>query len=252
MLKRILVLIYGTVAYALFLAVFLYAMGFVGGFLTPTKLDGPLEGSLLLALLMNTGLLALFAVQHSVMARPWFKQWWTRVIPQPIERSTYVLFTNAVMIVLFAYWQPIGVTIWKTDSPLGLSIAYTFFAIGWLTVLVTTFMINHFDLFGLRQVWLYFRGRPYESLPFKTPGLYRYVRHPLYIGWMIAFWATPYMTLGHLAFANLMTVYMVIAVVFEEKDLVVHFGKRYEKYQQDVPMFIPRVTGPASLSIGQS
>jgi protein-S-isoprenylcysteine O-methyltransferase Ste14 len=241
MLRRWLALAYGTAAYALFLAVFLYAIGFVGGFWTPTRLDGPLEGSLTEALLVNLVLLGLFAASHSVMARPWFKEWWTRIVPRPIERSTYVLVTNVMLIALFAYWQPMGGTIWNVENEVGRGLLDGLFAFGWLTVLVTTFLINHFDLFGLRQVWLYFRGRPYTSLNFATPGPYRWVRHPLYIGWMIAFWATSTMTAGHLTFALLLTLYMVVAATMEERDLVSHFGPSYESYRRRVPMFIPRL-----------
>lgn len=239
MIQRILVLLYGTVAYLLSLAIFLYLAGFIGGFLTPTQLDGPLEGSLATAFLVNLGLLLLFAVQHSVMSRPWFKQWWTQFIPQPIERSTYLLFTNVVVIAWFAFWQPLGGTLWKVTNETGQSILYALYACGWLIVLSMTFLINHFDLFGLRQVWLYFRGRPYTSLTFVTPGPYRVVRHPLYIGWMITFWATPYMTIGHFLFALILTIYMVVAAIYEEYDLVKHFGKRYQAYQEQVSMFVP-------------
>lgn len=241
MLSRILVLAYGLAAYAMFLCVTLYAVGFVGGFITPTRLDGPLEGSFVAALFTDIALLLLFALQHSVMARPWFKRWWTQFIPQPIERSTYVIFTNVVMIAWFAWWQPLGGTLWRIESTLGQAIAYTFCAAGWLTVLSTTYLINHFDLFGLRQVWLYFRGRSYTTLRFVTPGPYRFVRHPLYIGWMIAFWATPYMTTGHFVFALVLTVYMVAAAMIEERDLVAYFGLHYQDYQRKVGMFVPKL-----------
>ena len=241
MTNRILTLAYGTASYALFLAVFLYGVGFIGGFLTPTILDGPREGMLIESIMIDIGLLALFALQHSVMARPQFKHWWTRYVPQQIERSTYVLFANVALIALFALWRPLGGTVWNIENSAGRTAAYALFAIGWLTVLATTFLINHFDLFGLRQVWLYFRGQPYTSLRFATPGLYRWVRHPLYIGWMIAFWATPTMTVGHLVFAAVLTIYMVGAAVIEERDLVVHFGSSYEEYRRSVPMFVPRI-----------
>jgi protein-S-isoprenylcysteine O-methyltransferase Ste14 len=225
----------------LFLGVFLYAMGFIGGFLTPTKLDAPRDGMLIEAIAIDIGLLVLFALQHSVMARPRFKQWWTRFVPQQIERSTYVLFSNVALIVLFVLWRPLGGSIWNIENEAGRIAAYVLFAIGCGTVLLTTFLINHFDLFGLRQVWLYFRGKPYTSLRFSTPGLYRWVRHPLYIGWMISFWATPTMTAGHLIFAALLTIYMVGAAVIEERDLVAHFGWSYEEYRRRVPMFVPGI-----------
>ena len=241
MANRILTLLYGLMSYAMFLAVSLYMLGFIGDFLTPTRLDGPREGTLIESLMIDFGLLALFALQHSVMARPRFKQWWTKFVPERIERSTYVVFSSLALFAVVLLWQPLGGTIWRIENPAGQVAAYVLFAIGWLTVLMSTYLINHFDLFGLRQVWLYFRGRPYTSLRFATPGPYRWVRHPLYIGWMITFWATPTMTAGHLFFAALLTIYMVGAAMLEERDLIAHFGSRYEEYRRQVPMFIPRL-----------
>jgi protein-S-isoprenylcysteine O-methyltransferase Ste14 len=240
-MKRFAVLTCGLVAYVLFLGVFLYAVGFVGNFGVPTTLDGPATAPIAQALAVNVLLLGLFAVQHSVMARPWFKRWWTRFVPEPIERSTYVLFTNVVLALFFWLWQPMGPVIWDVEHPWGRAALYTLFAAGWLTVLTTTFLINHFDLFGLRQVWLYFRGREYKSLGFVTPGPYKIVRHPLYIGWMTAFWATPTMTIAHLVFAVGTTAYMLFAIVFEERDLARHFGRPYEDYRANVPKLIPRI-----------
>jgi protein-S-isoprenylcysteine O-methyltransferase Ste14 len=241
MMKRTLALVYGISSYLLFFGVSVYGAGFIGGFLTPTRLDAPQQGSIIFALIVDLGLLAIFAIQHSVMARPRFKQWWTQIVPQPVERSTYVLFSSVALFAVFALWQPLGGAIWNLESTGGRIAVYTLFAAGWLIVLMATFLINHFDLFGLRQVWLYFRGRPYTSLRFATPGPYRWVRHPLYIGWMTVFWATPTMTAGHLAFALLLTVYMVAAARIEERDLVAHFGSRYEEYRRKVPMFVPRI-----------
>jgi methanethiol S-methyltransferase len=238
-MKRFAVLMFGVSVYAIFLGVFLYAVGFVGNFLVPTRLDGMAELPTAQALMINLLLLTLFAVQHSVMARPWFKTWWTRFVPEPIERSTYVLFTNVVMIVLFWQWQPMGGTAWNVQHPSGQTLLYVVFAFGWLTVLVTTFLINHFDLFGLRQVWLYFRGRKYTSLGFVTPGPYRFVRHPMYIGWLMAFWATPVMTAAHLIFALGITAYILTAIYFEERDLVQSLGQDYIAYRKTVPMLIP-------------
>jgi protein-S-isoprenylcysteine O-methyltransferase Ste14 len=238
-MRRILVLTYGVTVYLGFLAVFLYLAGFVGGFLTPTQLDGPSRSSVIRAIFVDALLLALFTVQHSVMARPAFKRWWMRLVPHEMERSTYVLFTNLVLGVMFWTWQPFGGAIWELQDPMGRRVVWGLFATGWLTVLITTFLINHFDLFGLRQVWLYFQGRPYSPLPFATPGPYRFVRHPLYVGWLTAFWATPRMTAAHAAFAAGITVYILMAIVLEERDLVM-FHEGYADYRRRVPMLIPR------------
>ena len=239
-MRRFAVLLFGSLAYVMFLGVFLYAVGFVGNFLVPTRLDGVAELPLSWALGVDLLLLGLFAVQHSVMARPWFKTHWTRIVPEPIERSVYVLATNVVLAILYWQWQPIPGTVWDVQHPWGRAALYGLFGCGWLTVLVATFLINHFDLFGLRQVWLYFRGRPYTPLGFMTPGPYRFVRHPMYIGWLTAFWATPTMTVAHLAFALGITVYILTAIYFEERDLVQILGKDYADYRQNVPMLVPR------------
>jgi protein-S-isoprenylcysteine O-methyltransferase Ste14 len=233
-------LLYGVVAYVLFLGVFVYAFGFVGNLGTPTALDGQLNGSLLTALVVNLGLLTLFAVQHSVMARPAFKRWWTRIVPEPVERSTYVLFSSLALALLFWQWRPMGGVTWHIEEPVARAVVHAVFASGWLIVLVTTFLINHFDLFGLRQVWLYFRGRPRKPVAFTTPGPYRLVRHPLYLGWLIAFWATPTMTAAHLVFAVMTTIYILVAIVFEERDLVAAHPE-YAEYQRRVPMLLPRL-----------
>lgn len=239
-MKRTLVLAYGVVNYAVFLGVFLYLAGFVGNLVVPRAIDSPAEGPLWAAVLINSLLVALFGVQHTVMARPTFKKWWTRFVPQPIERSTYVLFTNAALILLFWQWRPMGGVVWNIEQPAGRAALYGLFAFGWLTVLVTTFLINHFDLFGLRQVWLYFRGKPYTHLGFKTPGPYNLVRHPLYVGWITAFWATPTMTVAHLLFAVGMTAYILVAIRYEERNLVEFHGETYAEYRRNVPMLIPR------------
>jgi protein-S-isoprenylcysteine O-methyltransferase Ste14 len=239
-MKRWSVLLFGLMSYGLFLLTFLYLAGFVGGFVTPTRLDGPLTVPLGEALAVDACLILLFGLQHSVMARPAFKAWLTRFVPQPAERSVYVLASNAALALMFWQWRPLGGIIWSAESDIGLAASWALFAIGWLTVLYTTFLINHFDLFGLRQVWLYFRGRPYTPLSFVVPGPYRHIRHPLYVGWMIAFWATPVMTAAHLIFAVGMTAYMLIAIWFEERDLVrAHAG--YAGYRAEVPMLIPNV-----------
>jgi protein-S-isoprenylcysteine O-methyltransferase Ste14 len=245
-MKRLAFFLYGVLSYAVFLATFLYAIGFVGGFLTPTFLDGVPVLPLWQALVIDTLLLGLFAVQHSVMARPAFKRWWTRFVPEPVERSTYVLASSLALIALFAHWQPLGGVIWDVQDQLGRIVLYALFAFGWGLVLVTTFLINHFDLFGLRQVWLQLLGRPYTPLRFVTPGPYRLVRHPLYVGWFFAFWATPTMTAAHLVFAVATTAYILIAIQLEERDLVDAHGPDYAEYRRRVPMLIPRLFGKAS------
>lgn len=237
-MKRTFVLVHGVLSYAVFLATFLYAIGFIGGFGVPVSLDSPREITLGTALLVDLGLLALFAVQHSVMARPAFKRWWTRIVPQPAERSTYVLFSSVALILLFAFWQPLGGMVWKVTSQAGVIAMYSLFAAGWLLLLYVTFLIDHFDLFGLRQVWLQFRGRPYTEVPFVTPWLYRQVRHPLYVGWLLIFWATPVMTVSHLVFAVICTAYILVAIQLEERDLVLAHPE-YADYRRRVPMLLP-------------
>jgi methanethiol S-methyltransferase len=190
---------------------------------------------------MNLGLLALFALQHSGMARRPFKQWLTRFIPQAAERSTYVLLSSLALLLLFAGWQPLGGTVWQLESSVGIALMYGGFAFGWLLVLITTFLINHFDLFGLRQIWFYFRNRPLPELPFVMPGPYRLVRHPLYVGWLCAFWFIPTMTITHLLFAVVTTLYILIAIRLEERDLITAHGSDYLRYQQTTPMLIPGV-----------
>jgi protein-S-isoprenylcysteine O-methyltransferase Ste14 len=239
MTRRIAYFAYGTVCYLIFLATYLYALGFVGGFLVPTTLDGPAAAPLGRALAVDLGLLGLFAVQHSVMARKGFKERWTRIVPPELERSTYVLFSSVALVALFAFWEPLGGVVWEIASPLGRALAWTAFGFGWGLVLVTTFLIHHFDLFGLRQVWLYLLGRPYRPLSFVTPGPYRLVRHPLYLGWLFAFWSTPRMTAAHLVFAIATTAYILIAIQLEERDLIDLFGDRYRRYRRQVSMLIP-------------
>lgn len=240
-MKRWLVLFYGLFCYAAFLATFLYTIGFVGNFFVPKSIDSPPAGAVISALLIDFALLALFALQHSVMARPTFKKWWTRLVPAPVERSTYVLVTCLVMGLLFMLWQPLGDVLWEVQQPLLRAAVSLLFACGWILILLSTFLINHFDLFGLRQVWLYYRDLPYRPLRFKTPGLYRYVRHPLYIGWLTVFWAAPTMTMAHFVFALAMTVYILIAIQFEERNLVEYHGEKYSEYLAKVPMLLPRL-----------
>jgi protein-S-isoprenylcysteine O-methyltransferase Ste14 len=239
LLHRFLTFAYGVASYAVFFVTFLYAAGFIGDFVVPKSIDSPAVVPFWRALLVNLGLLALFAVQHSVMARPAFKRWWTRLIPEPAERSTYVLFSSLALIALFAGWQPMGGTIWHVENQAGRIALYAAFAFGWGLVLVSTYLINHFDLFGLRQVWLHLRGREYTTLKFATPSLYKHVRHPLYVGWFFAFWATPTMTVAHLVFALITTAYILLAIRWEERDLAAHHPE-YTEYQRRVPMLIPR------------
>jgi methanethiol S-methyltransferase len=238
MIKRLSIFVYGVVSYAVFFATFLYAIGFVGNLWVPKSMDSAREVPFLTALLIDLGLLGLFAVQHSVMARPGFKRWWTRIVPEAAERSTYVLLSSLALILLFAQWQPLGGTVWNVTAPLAQAALYAAYAFGWALVLVATFLINHFDLFGLRQVWLQLIGRPYTQLQFGTPFLYRYVRHPLYVGWFFAFWATPTMTVTHLLFAIATTAYILIAIQLEERDLV-DAHPEYASYRREVPMLVP-------------
>jgi len=238
-MKRIIAFIYGTMSYLLFLATFLYGVAFLGNIGLSKTVDGEATSPFWQALLINTLVLGLFAVQHSVMARPAFKQWWTRLVPKPVERSTYVLFSSLALLLLFHAWQPMGGTVWEVRDPVLRGTIYGLFAGGWLLILVATFLINHFDLFGMRQVWLYLKGLPYTPLKFATPGLYRYVRHPLYVGWLLTFWATPTMTAAHLVFALATTAYILIAIQFEERDLTAAHGPAYENYRKEVPMLVP-------------
>jgi methanethiol S-methyltransferase len=239
MFGRVTTFVYGSVSYLIFFATFLYAIGFLGNVIVPKSIDSGRTAPLGVALLVNAGLLAIFAVQHSVMARPWFKRMWTRVIPRQAERSTYVLLSSLALILLFWLWQPIGGVIWNVEQPALRIVLYGLFALGFAIVLISTFLINHFDLFGLRQVYLYLRGKEYSQLRFDTPLLYRHVRHPLYLGWLLAFWSTPTMTIAHLVFAVATTVYIFLAIQFEEKDLLDTFGDDYRRYRENVPMIVP-------------
>jgi len=241
-MRRVSYLLYGVVSYAIFLAVFLYAVGFVGNFGTPTRLDGPATTPLMQALLINAGLLAAFALQHSGMARPTFKRWWTKIVPEPAERSTYVMVSNIAMIALFILWQPMGGSVWNVTNPIGKAVLFGLYALGYAIVLLATFAINHFDLFGLRQSWLAFRGRPYTRLQLGRPLFYRSVRHPLYVGWLLVFWATPTMTAAHLFFAVMTTAYILVAIQLEERNLIDEHGESYRQYRREVPMLIPRVS----------
>lgn len=248
-MSRIATFSYGLACYTVFLGVFLYAIGFIGGFVTPTQLDGVADRPLLQALAINLGLLALFAVQHSVMARPAFKRWWTRIVPEAAERSTYVLASSLALIVLFIYWEPMGGVIWSAPAGAATSVILGLYALGWLLLLYTTFLIDHFDLFGLAQVWRHLKGESYRSPQFRTPSLYRVVRHPLYVGWLIIFWAAPTMTVAHLVFAVMTTAYILIAIQLEERDLIDAFGSEYSSYKRRTPMLIPRFGSSRSTAL---
>ncbi len=238
-MKRMFAFAYGVACYGAFLVTLLYAIGFLGNFGVPKSIDSGPDGSLAMALLIDGGLLALFALQHSIMARPWFKRAWMRLVPAPVERSTYVLFSSAAMLLMFWQWRPMGGVVWDMGDGAGRPIMLGLYAIGLLIVLLSTFLINHFDLFGLRQVYLYLTGRPYTHLEFRTPFFYRYVRHPLYFGWLLTFWAAPVMTAAHLFFAVMTTAYILVAIQFEEADLLTVHGEKYARYRRQVPMILP-------------
>jgi protein-S-isoprenylcysteine O-methyltransferase Ste14 len=239
-------LAYGVVSYLTFLASFLYAVGFVGNRFVPKSIDSGPTGALSASVVVDTLVLLLFAVPHSVMARPAFKKWWTQFVPPPVERSTYVLVSSLTLGLLFWQWRPIPSVLWHVERPVGRWLLHAVFWAGWALVLVSTFLIDHFDLFGLRQVHLYATGRAYAPPAFTTRGLYRYVRHPLMLGFLLAFWATPTMTLGHLLFAVATTAYILIALQLEERDLVGFHGEQYRAYRKQAGMLFPLPRFPKS------
>lgn len=232
-------LLYGSFSYLVFLGVFLYAIAFVGDLGVPRSVSVGPSGPVGTAVLVDLALLGVFALQHSVMARPGFKRVWTRLVPKSIERSTYVLLSSLALALLYWQWRPIAGTVWAVEAPAGRTILSVLFWAGWLLILFGSFLINHFDLFGLRQVWLRFASQPYVPLPFRTTALYAFVRHPLMLGFMIAFWAAPVMSWSRLLFAAAGTGYIVVGTALEERDLVGHYGAVYERYQSEVPRFVP-------------
>lgn len=239
---RALFMSFSLIAYVIFLATFLYLIGFVANLAAlPTSVDRGVATELVPALITDIALIALFGVQHSVMARQGFKKAWTAIVPQPIERSVYVIFASAALIILFAFWRPIEGMVWNVSNPVAQMILWALFAVGWLLVLLSTFLINHFELFGLQQAWLHLQGRAAEPPVFRQPLFYKWVRHPLYLGFFLAFWSTPHMSYGHLLLAAGLSIYMLIAIQYEERDLVGYFGEDYERYRRDVGMLIPGV-----------
>jgi protein-S-isoprenylcysteine O-methyltransferase Ste14 len=239
-MKRTIAFAYGLGSYFAFLVTFLYAVGFIGNFGVPKSMDSFSTTTWQRALLIDVGLLLLFAIQHSVMARRGFKNLITRVVPVELERSTYVLASSVALLLLFWKWQPLGGTVWTVENSAGRGVLYAGYAFGWLLVLAATFAINHFDLFGLRQVWLHLQGQPQQKLRFTTPLFYRVVRHPLYVGWLCVFWITPTMTATHLFFAAVTTAYILVAIRFEERDLLREHPE-YAEYRRHVPMIVPKL-----------
>jgi protein-S-isoprenylcysteine O-methyltransferase Ste14 len=240
-MNRAFALTYGLIAYTIFLAAFLYAIGFTTGLLVPKSLETGPAAPMVEAVILNVLLLTVFALQHSVMARQSFMQWWTQFVPRSIERSTYVLLASLCLILVFWQWRPMPDLVWHVSNPAAGAVLLGVSLFGWLIVLVSTFLINHFELFGLQQVYHHARGQMASGLSFKTPFLYRFVRHPIYLGFIIAFWATPTMSVGHLLFAIVTTAYIFVGIALEERDLVSTFGQQYEAYRENVSMIVPRI-----------
>ena len=236
------VFLYGISCYAVFFVAFLYLIGWVTGLVVPTTIDSGVPGSAATSVAVDLTLITLFGLQHSVMARPGFKQWLTRFVPQPAERPTYVLASTVALVLLVVAWQPLPQAIWAAEGALAIALQAASL-LGFGIVLYTTFLIDHFDLFGLRQVFLAWRGQSYTEKRFVTPQLYRFIRHPLYVGWMMAFWITPVLSFGHALFASAMTAYILIAIRYEERDLAAMLGEPYRRWRDATPMFVPRLGG---------
>jgi protein-S-isoprenylcysteine O-methyltransferase Ste14 len=238
-MSRILAFLYGVVVYAFFLPTFLYAIGFVSGFYVPKDINAGPTAGLVESVAVDLALMSLFAVQHSVMARPGFKRWWTQFVPKSVERSTYVLLASAILALLIWQWRPLPAVVWQVDGETGRAVVLGLMAAGWATVFLSTFLINHFELFGLRQVVVNLSGRSLPAPEFRTPMLYRFVRHPLYLGFIVAFWAAPTMTAGRLLFAAVTTAYIFVGIALEERDLIAEFGDQYREYRERVSMLLP-------------
>ncbi len=239
-MTKILMTLYAVASYCLFLAIFLLLVGFVGDFPLPKTIDRGTQGSLTRAVVCNVLLISLFGLQHSVMARPGFKRWWTRLVAEPIERSTYVLIASLLLGLVMWQWRPIPEPVlWDIQQSAAKTVIVALFWAGWAVLLASTYLINHFELFGLRQVHIHLMGRQLPEQQFRTPLLYRRIRHPIYLGFLIAFWAAPRMTLGHLLFALVWTAYILIGIYFEERDLLTQFGARYLRYRQEAGMLFP-------------
>jgi protein-S-isoprenylcysteine O-methyltransferase Ste14 len=239
LMGRLIAFLYGLISYVIFFASFLYAIGFVEGLVVPKTIDGGAIVPLAEVLVVNLLLMSLFAIQHSVMARPQFKQWWTRLVPKSVERSTYVLLSSLALLLLFWQWRPMPAVVWQIGNPQTAMAVVGLSLVGWLIVLTSTFLINHFELFGLHQVANNLTGRAMPASHFRTPLYYKFVRHPIYLGFIIAFWAAPTMTMGHLLFAAVTTAYIFVGIVLEERDLVAVFGDEYRRYKNRVSMIVP-------------
>jgi methanethiol S-methyltransferase len=241
-MSKTLYMLFAVAAYFIFFVTFLYLIAFVGDIFVPRTIDeGGAQASVAVALAVDVALIALFGVQHSVMARQEFKAAWTKIVPKPIERAMYVLAASATLCILFYFWRPVAGDVWRAEGTLSVSLIWTLFGLGWVIVLASTFLINHFELFGLQQVWRHMRGHDQAPFKFRTPLFYKFVRHPLYSGFLLAFWATPHMTWGHMLFSIGMTIYILIAISYEEKDLVGYFGQDYEQYQRAVGTLVPGI-----------
>lgn len=253
-MRKSIILAYGVMSYGVGMASLAYMVGWLINLVVPHSIDSPGNGSMGAALAINSGLFLAFGIQHSVMARPTFKTWFTKFIPEAIERSTYIMLSGVTLLAVMLLWQPIGISIWNVEHSVGRAALFVLYGVGWAVLVGSTFALNHFDLFGLRQVWFDFAGIERKHLDFATPGPYRMVRHPIYVGWILLAWATPTMTLAHLAFALATTVYILVAIRYEERDLVAFHGQTYTDYRERTPMLVPglrpRATKPDATAAG--